>query len=50
MGCGCGKSAQQKFNYRYTSPQGGTTTYKSEIEARAAQIRQNGGTYKAVPV
>jgi hypothetical protein len=50
MGCNCGgQRASAKFNYLFTSPQGKTTTYKSEIEARAAQIRQSGGTYRQVP-
>lgn len=50
MGCNCGASkAKAKLNYEYAHPKTGTTTvYKSEIEARAAQIRNGGGTYKAV--
>lgn len=49
MACNCGKAAA-KQNFAYTHPKtGAKTTYKSEIEARAAQIRNGGGTYTAVP-
>lgn len=49
MACACGKSAtKQQFNY--TAPDGSTKVYKTEIEARAAQIRNGGGTYTAVPI
>lgn len=48
MGCGCNKQSQALQNYVYTSPSGQSKTYRSEIEARAAQIRNGGGTYVAV--
>jgi hypothetical protein len=48
MGCNCGKKAEQ-FAYRYTSPAGIVTTFRTEIEAKAAVIRQGGGTWQAVP-
>lgn len=49
MPCNCGKAnAAQK--YIYTSPAGQQTVYTSEVQARAAQIRNSGGSYIAVPV
>ena len=48
MGCNCGSKGQPKVNYIYTAPGGQQTTYKSEVEARAAQIRNGGGTYTTV--
>ena len=50
MGCNCGKSKTVKENFVFVSPDGKRTTYKSEIEARAAKIRSGGGSYQAVPV
>lgn len=47
MGCNCGGGSTQQ-SFVYTNPAGGQTTYATEIEARAAQIRQ-GGTYQVVP-
>ena len=47
MGCNCGKSAaKQEFVY-----QNGATTkvYRTEVEARAAVIRNGGGTVTARP-
>lgn len=43
MPCNCGKKAQQAKSFVYTSASGKTTTYSSEIEARAAQVRAGGG-------
>ena len=43
MGCNCGSSKNAKVSYIYTSPKGVQTTYNSEVEARAAQIRNGGG-------
>lgn len=37
------------MNYVYTDPKGNQTTYTSEIQARAAQIRNGGGTFTAIP-
>lgn len=46
MGCNCGQAkAQQKFIY--TDPKGNQTVYTSEVQARAAQIRNRGGSYVA---
>lgn len=48
MGCGCGSSTanQTQKTYVHTSPTGERKTYKSEVEAAAAQQRL-GGTYRA---
>lgn len=46
MGCNCGGRKAAK-TYVYTAPSGQQTTYRTEIEARAAVMR-NGGTYQAV--
>ena len=48
MGCNCGGAAKQS-KYIYTDPNGKQTIYTSEIQARAAQIRNSGGSYTAVP-
>lgn len=48
MGCNCGQKAQPKQAFVYTAPDGSKTTYNSEVQARAAQIRQGGGTYQPV--
>lgn len=49
MGCNCGSKTEPKMKYIYTSADGKSQqTYSSEVQARAAQIR-NGGTYKPVP-
>lgn len=46
MGCNCGgQKTQPNVNYVYVSPQGERKTYRSEVEARAAQIRNGGGSY-----
>lgn len=42
MGCGCGGKAGSNV-WVYTAPMGGTTTYNTEIEAKAAEIRNGGG-------
>jgi len=39
---------QASIKWIYTAPNGQKTTYTSEVQARAAQIRNKGGTY--VPV
>ena len=48
MGCGCGSTTTNQANktYVHTSPTGERKTYKSEVEAAAAQQRL-GGTYRA---
>lgn len=48
MGCNCGGSKQ--FEYQHTNPTNGrTVTYQTEIEAKAAAVRANGGAVRAVP-
>lgn len=47
MGCACNKG-NKKFAFRYTSPTGKTTTYPSEVQAKAAVIRNKGGRYTKV--
>lgn len=50
MGCNCGKGGKAS-SYVYTAPAskgGGRTTYRTEIEAQAAKIRNGGGTYTTV--
>lgn len=46
MPCNCGKK-NAAVKWVYTSPSGQTTTYNTEVEAKAAQIRQGGGTVQA---
>lgn len=48
MGCNCGQKTSPKMNFVYVSPKGEKKVYKSEVEARAAQIRNGGGSYNAV--
>lgn len=48
MPCNCGGAAKTS-KYIYTAPDGKQTIYTSEIQARAAQIRNSGGSYTAVP-
>lgn len=43
MACNCGKTAAQ-LEFVFTAPSGAVTVYKTEIEAKAARIRQGGGT------
>lgn len=46
MACNCrGKNGAKKFVY--TAPNGSQQTFRTEVEARAAQIRNGGGTYEA---
>ena len=49
MGCNCGNTKTVAVNYVYTSPEGKQITYRSEVEAQAAKIRNKGGTYTTVP-
>ena len=47
MACGCrGKNGAKAFVY--TSPTQEQITYRTEIEAKAAVIRNGGGSYTAV--
>lgn len=48
MGCNCNKT-KAATEYVYISPGGQRTTYSSELQARAAQIRNNGGTIQPRP-
>lgn len=43
MGCNCGGQQKVPVKYVYTSPKGQQTTFMTEIEAKAAQIRAGGG-------
>jgi hypothetical protein len=43
MGCNCGQSKNGSREWVY-SYRGVTKVYKTEVEARAAQIRNGGGT------
>lgn len=47
MGCNCGKN-KKTYSYRYISPEGKVTTYDSEVQAKAAKIKNKGGHYTAV--
>jgi hypothetical protein len=44
MACACGNKNQSK-SYVWTAPNGSSKTFKTEVEARAAVIR-NGGSYR----
>lgn len=47
MGCNCG-SSKKNFVYRYVSPTGKVTNYTSEVQAKAAVIKNKGGRYSKV--
>ena len=47
MGCNCNMGAKAS-SYIYRAPDGKTTTYRTEIEAQAAKIRNGGGSYTTV--
>lgn len=47
MACNCGKGTKAS-SYIYRDPNGRTTTYRTEIEAQAAKIRNGGGSYTTV--
>jgi len=47
MGCNCG-SNKKNYVYRYISPTGKTTTYTTEVQAKAAVIKNKGGRYTKV--
>lgn len=49
MGCNCGGTKTATTRWVYTHPvTKAKTTYTSEVQARAAVIRNNGGTYTPV--
>lgn len=43
--CNCGKKASVSYTYIHVSSVGKQTSYRTEIEARAAVIRE-GGSYR----
>lgn len=45
MGCNCGGGNGQALVYVYTAPNGAKTTYNSEVQAKAAKIKNGGGSY-----
>lgn len=48
MPCGC--SDKNKGNlYVFTAPDGTQKTFTSEVQAKVAKIRANGGTIQTVP-
>jgi hypothetical protein len=47
VGCNCG-SSKKDYVYRYVSPTGSTTTYTTEVQAKAAVIKNKGGRYTKV--
>lgn len=47
MGCACGGSKSANTTYVYIAPNGTVTKYRTEVEAKAAQIRNGGGSYSA---
>lgn len=47
MGCNCGGS-KKEFVYRYQSPEGKTVIYTSEVQAKAAVIKNKGGRWAKV--
>jgi hypothetical protein len=49
VGCNCGQK-NKAIRWEFTSPNGTTRVYNSEVEAQAARIRAKGGTVKSVPV
>lgn len=47
MGCNCGGTKAEQ-TYVYTSPNGEQKSYKTEVEAQAAKIRNGGGTITTI--
>jgi len=47
MGCAC-QGKNKDFVYRYVSPTGKTATYTTEVQAKAAVIKNKGGRYTKV--
>lgn len=47
MGCNCNRGGAST-SYVYTDPKGKKITYRTEIEAQAAKIRNGGGSYSTV--
>jgi hypothetical protein len=44
MGCNCGGNKNSKQTFLYTAPNGQRVVYKTEVEAKAAKIRNGGGS------
>jgi t-SNARE complex subunit (syntaxin) len=44
MGCNCGGTKTQAQQFLYVSPKGEAKVYPTEVQARAAQIRNGGGS------
>lgn len=42
MACGCGGGKAQVVSYKHVSPTGKITVTRSQVEARARQIREGG--------
>jgi hypothetical protein len=51
MGCNCGGQTKKEStqNFVYTGTDGRQTVYTSQVQAKAAVIRNKGGTWVAVP-
>lgn len=47
MPCNCGKN-KKAVAWRYVSPTGKQTTFTSQVQAKAAQIKNKGGTITEV--
>lgn len=47
MACACNKN-KGGTNFLYKSPKGATRTYRTKMEAEAAQIKNGGGTIQPV--
>jgi len=44
MGCNCGGNRRTNIKFVYIAPNGMKTVYNTEIEAKAAKIRNGGGS------
>lgn len=47
MACNCNRGGKVS-SYTYVAPNGTRATYRTEIEAQAAKIRNGGGSYTTV--
>lgn len=49
MACGsCGKNKKVNVRFKYVAPDRRVTYYSSEVEAKAAKIKNKGGSYTRV--
>jgi len=46
--CNCGQARRGAYKFVYIAPNGTRTTYNTEIEAKAAKIRNGGGSITTV--